>query len=203
MSQYRHERPRERIAADAAVTLTDHELLQAIIGSGTKGADVRVIARRILKLLKQQRRAPSYETLRAIDGVGVAKAAVIVASFELAGRYLHRLPRRRSLDTKAPTVKPGMLYCRFIQRSGALSDDSWLPEGLSADAIVRRIMVSALRANATSLEVYDGFTVDDSMKKLTLLERRQRLQLAVSVLGITLVSYQSITNDVGQKTHGR
>lgn len=196
MGQYRHERPRERIAADAALTLTDHELLQAVVGSGTKQADVRVIARRILKLLRRQRHVPSYDTLRAVDGVGAAKAAVIVASFELARRYVNRGERAKR-PIEPATIKPGMVYCRFTQRDGSVSDERWLPEGLSVDAIMRRIMTSALKANATSLEVYDGHVIDDSLKRLALLERHERLQFAVSLFGMTLVTYRWMNTDGG------
>ena len=80
-------RPREKLQARGAESLSDYELLIAIIGSGNAQADVTKIARDLLKIL-QQDHTLSLEKVRAVTGIGEAKATELVASFELAKRYV-------------------------------------------------------------------------------------------------------------------
>ena len=82
------ERPREKLARYGTARLSDLELLMAIIGSGNKQADVGKIAREVLKIVRQKGGDISYDDLRYVVGLGEAKIPVIVASLELARRYL-------------------------------------------------------------------------------------------------------------------
>jgi len=81
------DRPREVIARKGASALSDTELIEAIIGRGTKSRDVRVLSKEICGLLQEQKPAIRYEDLRAIDGVGPTRASQIMACFELGRRY--------------------------------------------------------------------------------------------------------------------
>lgn len=76
-------RPREKLQARGAEALSDYELLMAIIGSGNAHADVTKIARDVQKLLKEKGSSLSYEDLLIIKSLSPAKAASIIASFEL------------------------------------------------------------------------------------------------------------------------
>lgn len=82
------DRPREKLARYGAERLSDLELLMAIIGSGNAKADVGVIARRVLRLLREKDGELVYSDLRSVVGLGEAKIPVILASLELAKRYL-------------------------------------------------------------------------------------------------------------------
>ena len=79
------DRPREKLARYGTARLSDLELLMAIIGSGNKQADVGKIA---LKIVRQKGGDVSYDDLRSVVGLGEAKIPVILASLELARRYL-------------------------------------------------------------------------------------------------------------------
>ena len=68
----------------------------AIIGSGNKQADVGKIAREVLKIVRQKGGDVSYDDLRGVVGLGEAKIPVILASLELARRYL--------LDSDQPII---------------------------------------------------------------------------------------------------
>lgn len=83
----KEDRPREKLARYGAEKLSDLELIMAIIGSGNAQADVTKISRDVLKLLKSDREL-ALKKVRSIVGVGEAKATELVASFELARRYL-------------------------------------------------------------------------------------------------------------------
>ena len=80
-------RPREKLQSRGAESLSDYELLMAVIGSGNAQADVTKIARDLLKIL-QQNHTLSLEKVKAVTGIGEAKATELVASFELAKRYV-------------------------------------------------------------------------------------------------------------------
>ncbi|MFZ1361258.1 MAG: DNA repair protein RadC [Candidatus Saccharimonadales bacterium] len=80
-------RPREKLQARGAASLSDYELLMAIIGSGNKQADVTKIARKTLKLLKEHSRSITPGELMTVTGIGIAKCSEIIAAFELAERY--------------------------------------------------------------------------------------------------------------------
>ena len=56
-------RPREKLAARGAASLSDYELLMAIIGSGNKQADVTKIARDLQKLLQDKGRELTFDDL--------------------------------------------------------------------------------------------------------------------------------------------
>jgi DNA repair protein RadC len=82
------DRPRERLAALGPSALSDAELLALILGTGTAREGVLDIAARVLAasggIAALARRAPSE--LAGEPGLGLAKAAEIVAALELGRR---------------------------------------------------------------------------------------------------------------------
>lgn len=82
-----YDRPREKLQKKGAAALTNVELLQILIGSGTAQASVTRIARKVLKQLTKYGNAISHEMLLEVTGLGPARASQIVAAFELASRY--------------------------------------------------------------------------------------------------------------------
>lgn len=82
-----YDKPREKLHKKGVASLTNLELLQVIISSGTVQASVHRIARKVLKQLSRYGNSISYELLLEIVGLGPARASQIMAAFELAGRY--------------------------------------------------------------------------------------------------------------------
>lgn len=82
------DRPREKLQRKGAAALSDFELLEVIIGNGNAAADVSQIARQIQKLLRRSERELTVESLTAISGVSLARATRVLASLEIAKRYL-------------------------------------------------------------------------------------------------------------------
>jgi len=83
-----HSRPREKLREKGASSLTDEELVTAILGMGTAGLDVRTIARQVAGLIREHKAGLTLDHLLAVPGVGLAKAAQILSAFELARRHL-------------------------------------------------------------------------------------------------------------------
>jgi DNA repair protein RadC len=91
-----HDRPREKLQAKGAASLSDFELLQALIGSGNKQADVGKIAQNTLKLLQEFGADITYEQLKQVTGMGPARITEILAALELSRRYL--------IDSEQPII---------------------------------------------------------------------------------------------------
>ena len=90
------DRPREKLQTKGAAALSDFELLQALISSGNKQADVSQIARNTLKIFKQKGADINYEELQAVGGLGPARITEILAAIELSRRYL--------IDSEQPII---------------------------------------------------------------------------------------------------
>ncbi len=83
------DRPREKLIARGAGALSDTELLAVIIGRGIPGRDVLQVAAAVEKVIgKTPLDRVSLGDLLPIKGMGKAKAAQILAAFELSRRYL-------------------------------------------------------------------------------------------------------------------
>jgi len=80
------DRPREKIAAFGSERLSDSELLQAILGSGSRHRSVTALADHVLELLDRLGPGVGYSELVAVSGLGSAKAALLCSAFELARR---------------------------------------------------------------------------------------------------------------------
>lgn len=97
-------RPREKLAAKGSASLSDYELLMAIIGSGNAQADVTKIARDVQALVKERGSELTYKDLLHIKSLGPAKATQIMAGFELWRRQFE-VPDRPIIDSPEKTVK--------------------------------------------------------------------------------------------------
>jgi DNA repair protein RadC len=111
------ERPRERLELRGAAGLTSAELIALVWGSGTRGRSAVDLAGDALARhdgLTELARASELE-LRAIPGVGAARAAQLIAAFELGRRMLADWPAAR------PTIRsPRDVADRLILQMGRL-----------------------------------------------------------------------------------
>ncbi len=81
-------RPREKLKERGAKSLSDAELIAAILGSGGKGLDVMSLSSKVAKAISGKKGDLSLEELTKIEGIGLAKASQILAGFELARRHI-------------------------------------------------------------------------------------------------------------------
>lgn len=79
--------PREKLEKYGQQKLADHELLAILLGSGIKGVNVLELSRKILSVVtKVGIQKVTLADLRAVKGLGNAKAAQVVAVLELGKR---------------------------------------------------------------------------------------------------------------------
>lgn len=80
--------PRERASQYGISALTDKELFALLLGSGNKQCGVHDLAQRLQDYCDKTFDFSDIEKLQSVSGIGLAKASLIAAAFELARRYL-------------------------------------------------------------------------------------------------------------------
>ena len=83
-----NDRPRERLLQSGGTSLNNEELLSIILGSGNKNKGVKDIANTLLSSVKdiKELKNLNYQELIKIEGIGNAKACILLAIFELSKR---------------------------------------------------------------------------------------------------------------------
>jgi DNA repair protein RadC len=85
---------RERILRSGTPSVADFELLAAILGTGSRGKEVRILAAEILADCDFTAGVPSIAVLAAIPGLGKARACRVAAALELGKRFFGVRERR-------------------------------------------------------------------------------------------------------------
>src|SRR5688572_33380661 len=80
------ERPRERLEDAGASGLTDAELLALVLGTGTPGRSALQLGRALARRRPGELAEWPVARWRRMRGVGPARAAALVAAFELGRR---------------------------------------------------------------------------------------------------------------------
>jgi len=83
-----HERPREKLLERGARTLSDAELLAVLLGKGSARLDVLSLAGKVVPEIDKKGFRLSVTDLTIFDGIGPAKAAVILAALEFTRRRI-------------------------------------------------------------------------------------------------------------------
>jgi DNA repair protein RadC len=78
--------PREKIAENGIGCLSDAELLQTILGSGTRQRGAEKLAADLVILLDSFKGLPAVRDFEAVKGIGRARACALAAAFELGRR---------------------------------------------------------------------------------------------------------------------
>ena len=195
-------RPREKLAARGAASLSDYELLMAIIGSGTAQADVTKIARDVQRLIAQKGSELTYEDLLAIKSLGPAKATQIMAGFELWRRQFE-VPDRPIIDSPERAVeqlsdirdkKQEYFVCLTLDGANRLIAKRIVTIGTLTSSLVhpREVFADAITDRAASIIVahnHPSGTTRPSQEDIAITER---LGEAAYLLGITLKSHYII-----------
>ena len=197
------DRPRETLARYGTARLSDLELLMAIIGSGNARADVGKIAREVLKILRQKGGDVSYDDLRSVIGVGEAKIPVILASLELARRYL--------LDSDQPIIdspekavelltdirdkKQEYFVCLTLDGANRLIAKRVVTIGTLTASLVhpREVFADAIADRAASIIVAHNHPSGSLEASIADKEVTNRLVEAGKLLGITLNDHLIVT----------
>lgn len=92
---------RERLARAGTPAVADFELVAAILGTGTRGKEVRVLATEVLDACDFSTGVPSVASLASIPGLGYAQACRLASALELGKRFFGVRERRVTCPEEA------------------------------------------------------------------------------------------------------
>jgi DNA repair protein RadC len=198
-----YDRPREKIAAKGASALSDTELMEAIIGRGTKEKDVREIARDICGILRENREI-RYKDIRAIEGIGPTKASQIMACFEMGRRYFAPEPAGGKV-TKPDDILPFVAHlrdkrqehfcCITLNGAGEVLGNRVITVGLLNHSLVhpREVFADAITDRAASIicvHNHPSGSLEPSSQDIAI---TAQLKEAGSLVGIQLIDHVIVT----------
>ena len=198
------DRPREKLQIKGASALSDFELLQALIGSGNKQADVSKIARETLKLIKASGAEVSYDELAKVTGLGLAKITEILAALELSKRYLLKTDQP-IIDSPEKAVeqlsdirdkKQEYFVCLTLDGANRLITRRIITIGTLTSSLVhpREVFADAITDRAASIIVAHNHPSGSLKPSTADLEVTQRLTEAGELLGIKLIDHLIVTS---------
>ena len=201
------ERPRERLLEWGAAALTDVDLLAAILGTGTSGADVLETAGRIVRAVNVRRlHLVPAEDLLAVRGLGPARAAQLLAAAELGRRLwpdgdaapLVRGPEQIYDLTRDIRAANREHFVGFYlnSRHQVLRRDFISIGSLNASIVhPREVYLPAIALSAASLVLAHNHPSGDPTPSEEDLAITRRLHEAGRLLGIELVDHVVVARD--------
>jgi len=199
------ERPREKLQIKGATALSDFELLQALIGSGNKQADVSKIAKDTLRLMQKHGADITYEQLQQVTGLGSAKITELLAALELSKRYL--------LDSEQPIIdsaekaaaqltdirskKQEHLVVMTLDGANRLIAKRTITIGILNASLVhpREVFADAITDRAASIIVAHNHPSGGLAPSKADNDTTERLQEAGELLGIILYDHIVVTKN--------
>ena len=196
------DRPREKLLNKGAQNLTDLELLQIIIGSGTKDADVTKISRSIKKLIDTNGYKITIEQLTSIKGVSTATATKLVALFELAERefkdftVIDSAEKASALVPELKDAKQEHLIVLSLDGAHRLIQKRLISIGTLNASLVhpREVYADPLQDRAASIIVIHNHPSGTLLPSDAYTQITNRLKESGKLLGINLLDHVIITN---------
>jgi DNA repair protein RadC len=196
--------PRERLRARGAEALSAAELIALLLRTGARGHDAVDVARALLARtggLDRLESAPTCE-LAAVPGVGAAKAASLIAAFELGRRCAgSHLPEGASLRSPQDVFRHfGPRMRRLAQEHFAVVlldgrhrvlGDEVVSQGTLTASLVhpREVFRPALRASAAALILVHNHPSGDPTPSAEDRAVTERLARAGEILGIRVLDH--------------
>ena len=199
-----HDRPREKLERLGAGGLGDNELLALVIGSGSRDADALGVANQLIDHAGGLHGLPrmSIDRLRAVAGVGPARAARVIAAVELGRRTLVRAVTERPRLTTPRQLAAYLLPqygAGIVEQFGIVMLDTKhrlirikLVSVGSLDATVvhpREVFREAASASAAAIVLFHNHPSGDPTPSQDDLALTTRMVSAGSIMGIEVVDH--------------
>lgn len=193
------DRPREKLKAKGPGALSDFELLEALIGSGNKQADVSQIAKDTKKLLHKHGVDITYDQLEVVKGLGEARISEILAAIELSKRYLVE-GEQPILDSPEKVVdqlkdirdkKQEYFVCITLDGANRMIAKRTITIGTLTASLVhpREVFADAITDRAASIIVAHNHPSGNTVPSKADIDITNRLGSAGELLGITLLEH--------------
>ena len=199
-----NDRPREKLLRLGATGLGDNELMAIVVGSGSHRTNALALASQILETAGGLHGIPriSVDDLRRLDGMGIAKAAQVLAAVELGRRTLLRCPPLR-VKFNHPREVAGYLLPQFgarpVEQFGLVMLDtkyrllrtSVISVGTldSSPAHPREIFREAASASAACIVLFHNHPSGDPLPSRDDIDLTRRMVAAGELMGIDVVDH--------------
>lgn len=197
-----NDRPREKMRKKGPASLSDFELLEVLIGSGSAGTDVGTIARQIQKMLRNHSDQITIESLSTIRGISLAHAGKIMAALELAKRHLLRdvepLTSIKDILARLDDIRSRQqehFICLSLDGGQRLIAQRTITIG-TLDTVIahpREIFADAIADRAASVVAIHNHPSGDPKPSHKDIELTQQLVAAGQLLGVPLRDHIIVT----------
>ncbi len=197
------ERPRERLIARGARSLSTAELLAVLLGTGRRGESALDVAGRLLGQIGEIRDFVDAEVqeLKQVPGVGLAKAVTILAALELGRRLQDSRADLHKITSPKDAADYFMDKLRFLRKEHLMTlhldtkhqvlGEEIVSIGSLNSSIVhpREIFKTALKRSAAAIICAHNHPSGDPTPSTEDLEVTKRLVAAGQLLGIELLDH--------------
>jgi len=193
-----HDRPREKVLRKGASALSDQELLAVLLGKGTAGTDVMTLAAKLARVIDEKGVGLRADDLTSFNGVGDAKATLILAAIEFARRRIK--PEGAKIETPADLLPHVRHYadrrqehflCASINGANEILNIRVVSIGLIDRSPVhpREVFADALSDRASAIIVAHNHTSGGLEPSPSDVEVTGQLKAAGSVVGVALLDH--------------
>ena len=200
--------PRERLMREGVQALRDYELLAILLGTGYNGHSVIEVAKVILAEHPAEQLAQlSFQQACRLKGLGKAKAAALIAAFELARRGLGQgmglLPAiTNPVDALALLAeikdRPKEFFmCLYLNARNQVIHKEIISIGSLSASIVhpREVYHVAVHHCAASIILAHNHPSGDASPSREDIELTRRLTTAGEIMGVEVLDHIIITSD--------
>jgi DNA repair protein RadC len=192
------DRPREKLLRKGASALSDQELLAVLLGKGTASMDVMALAAKLARLIDEKGLQVKADDLTQFDGMGDAKATLILAAIEFARRRIK--PEGSKIETPADLLphvrhyadrKQEHFLCASINGANEILNIRVVSIGLLDRSPVhpREVFADALADRAAAIIVahnHPSGGVEPSQSDISI---TAQLKAAGEILGIEMLDH--------------
>lgn len=192
------DRPREKLLRLGAQALSDQELLAVLVGKGTARMDVMTLASELARMIDEKGLKVTPQDLSQFEGMGNAKAALIVAAIEFARRRIK--PEGAKIATPADLLphvrhyadrKQEHFLCATINGANELLNIRVVSIGLVDRSPVhpREVFADALTDRASAVMLAHNHPTGPLQPSAADIETTRRLRQAGELMGISVLDH--------------
>lgn len=194
----KEDRPREKLLAKGARALTDQELLAVLLGKGTQRMDVMTLAGKLARVMDEKGLDVLTPDLTTLDGVGEAKAALILAAIEFARRRIK--PEGLKIETPADVLplirhyadrKQEHFLCATVSGANEVLNIRVISIGLVDRSPVhpREVFAEALQDRACAVILAHNHPTGTLQPSEADIETTRRLREVGEIMGIAVLDH--------------
>jgi DNA repair protein RadC len=192
------DRPREKLLRKGASALSDQELLAVMVGKGTPTVDVMTLAGKLARIVDAKGLGVQAEDLTSLEGIGIAKATLILAAIEFARRRIK--PEGAKITTPADLLphirhfadrKQEHFLCASINGANEILNIRVISIGLIDRTPIhpREVFADALSDRAAAVIVAHNHPSGGLAPSPADIEVTSQLKAAGEIIGIALLDH--------------